>query len=416
MASTTVRALSLPVRMNAQLLDGFNKPYVLRSVHVPVPSDPHDLLVRVDAASYCHTDAVLAAGKMPPYPRSFPHVGCHEFAGTVVALPPQAANTASPAWRVGDRVGVPGRTFHPCGTCFECQAAPTPQNPDADPPGYSVYCPHGVNNGISGPGGFREYALVDSRQVAPIPASMSSVDTAVLMCAGVTVYAALKRCRLAAGQRVAIMGCGGGLGHLGLQFAIKMGLRVVGVDAADEPLQLARDVVADVVADVVGAGASNANANDAAMIVDARTQASADVVAQLGQADGKTDTADAGVDAVVLLPESQQAFDYGVGLLRNHGLCVVVSFPPDGFRISARDVVFRDISIVGSLVGSNKTLREMLDFAAQHEVQAHIKTYPLSRLNDLVAEYEQGGGGKLVVDMSLNDPDGTDEASEEGAC
>ena len=371
----------LPTEMKAQFLDAFNSPYALRSVPLPTIVSSSDLLIKVDAASYCHTDAVLAAGQMAPNPPSLPHIGCHEFAGTVVGLPP---NSTSP-YHIGDRVGVPGRAFHPCGTCFECASTPTPEDPDADGPGYSVYCPRSGNNGINVPGGFREYAVVDSRQVAPIPDGMSAVDTAVLMCAGVTVYAALKRCRLKPGQRVGILGCGGGLGHLGLQFAVAMGYRVLGVDNADAPLQLARDLAGG------------------AKIVDARTEDADDVAAQLGEEDGKREREDMGLDAVIILPESQRAFDYGTALLRNHGTCVVVSFPEKGFHFSARDVVFRHISIVGSLVGSNKLLREMLLFAAQHNVRARVQTFPLSKLNDLVAEYHKGQGGKLAVDMTLPD-------------
>ncbi|KAI0546137.1 alcohol dehydrogenase-like protein [Xylaria curta] len=372
---------SLPESMRAQFLDAFNTPYALRSVPLPVLSSPHDILIKVEAASYCHTDAVLAAGQMQPNPPNFPHVGCHEFAGTIVALPDNSSSTL----KIGDRVGIPGRAFHPCGTCSECAATSTPENPDADPPGYSVYCPHSLNNGIDGPGGFREYAIADSRQIAPIPDNISAVDTAVLMCAGVTIYSALKRCLLKPGQRVGIVGCGGGLGHLGLQFATKMGLKVLGVDNADPPLQLARSL---------GTGAK---------IVDARSQDANEVAIELGKEDAKQDRGDMGLDSVIILPESQKAFDYGVGLLKNHGRCVVVSFPERGFHVSARDVVFRDISIVGSLVGSNKLLRETLQFAAEHDVRAVIKTFALSRLNELVTAYHQGEGGKLVIDMALPD-------------
>ncbi len=375
----TSNITNLPRLMKAQFLEAFNTPYILRSVQLPTLISRNDILIKVDAASYCHTDAVLAAGQMPPNPPSFPHIGSHEFAGTIVELP---VDSTSP-FQIGDRVGVPGRSFHPCGVCFECASGPTSQDADADPPGYSVYCPQSQNNGISGPGGFREFAVVDSRQVAPIPDGMSAVDTAVLMCAGVTVYSALKRCQLKPGQRVGILGCGGGLGHLGIQFATNMGLKVLGVDNADAPLQLARSVTQD------------------ARVVDARVEAASHVAVQLGQEDGKGDRGDMGLDAVIILPESQNAFDYGVALLRNHGKCVVVSFPERGFHISAQDVVFRDISIVGSLVGSNKILREMLQFAAEHNVRASIQTFPLSGLNDLVAEYQKGKGGKLVVDMSL---------------
>ncbi|KAI1193439.1 alcohol dehydrogenase-like protein [Nemania serpens] len=374
---------SLPKSMRAQFLDAFNTPYALRSVALPTLSSPHDVLIKVDAASYCHTDAVLAAGQMQPNPPRLPHIGCHEFAGTVVALPDESSST--PIFKIGDRVGVPGRSFHPCGTCFECTTGPTPDDPDADPPGYSVYCPKSLNNGINGPGGFREYAVIDSRQIAPIPDTLSSIDTAVLMCAGVTVYNALKRCALQHSQRVGIVGCGGGLGHLGLQFATKMGLKVLGVDNADAPLQLAKNLGTPV------------------RIVDARVENANEVAIELGREDGKQDRGDMGLDAVIILPESQKAFDYGIDLLRNHGRCVVVSFPERGFHISARDVVFRDISIVGSLVGSNKTLREVLQFAAAHEVRAVMKTFPLSGLNDLVTEYHKGEGGKLVIDMTLPD-------------
>jgi len=375
----TMANAELPSDMKAQLLDSFNAPYVFHSVPLPSITSSHDILIKVDAASYCHTDAVLAAGQMPPNPPSFPHIGCHEFAGTIVALPADSSSE----FRVGDRVGVPGRAFHPCGTCFECASGPSPQDPDADPPGYSVYCKNSTNNGISGPGGFREYAVVDCRQVTPIPEGMSAVNTAALMCAGLTIYAAVKKCGLEPGQRIGIMGCGGGLGHLGLQFASKMGLKVLGVDVSDSALRLARELGTD------------------ARIVDARVEKATEVAEQIGYEDGKGDRGDMGLDAVIILPESQAAFDYGVGLLRNHGRCVVVSFPEAGFHFSAWDVVFRHISIVGSLVGSNKLLRETLQFARKHGVEARTKTFALSELNKLVEEYHKGEGGKLVIDMTL---------------
>lgn len=225
--------------------------------------------------------------------------------------------------------------------------------------------------------------MVDARQVAPLPDAMQAVDAAPLMCAGVTIFAALKRCQLSPGQRVGIVGCGGGLGHLGLQFAEAMGLRSTGIDAADQPLQLARSL------------------NTKANIIDARSQDPDEAVQQMGREDGKTERGAMGLDAVIILPESQAGLDYGIKLLRNHGVCVVVSFPEQGFHVSARDLVFRDISIVGSLLGGNATLRETLAFAAKHGVKAVSKTYPLARLNDLVDEYHKEAGGKLVIDMTL---------------
>ncbi|KAF8857439.1 GroES-like protein [Acephala macrosclerotiorum] len=374
MASST---LALPKLMKAQFLDDFKKPYELRSAPLPSLSSPHDLLIKVDAASYCHTDAVLADGLMPPYPPSFPHVGCHEFAGTIVALPSGGLSDSS--LKIGDRVGVPGRGFHPCESCFECLSY---HDSESDPPGFSVYCPKAKNRGISADGGFQEYAVVDERQIARIPEKLNAVETAPLMCAGVTIYAAIKRCGLTPGQRLGILGAGGGLGHLGLQFVTKMGFKTYGMDNSEAALELARGL------------------KTGARIVDVRTEEADEVVQQIGKEDGKVVRGEMGLDAVIILPESQKAFDYGVGLLRNHGKCVVVSFPDKGFHFSAHAVVFRDISIIGSLVGSNKTLNEMLQFAAKHNVRAIVKKYPLSKLNELVEEYHKGGGGKLVIDMA----------------
>ncbi|KAL1970131.1 hypothetical protein VTN77DRAFT_6536 [Rasamsonia byssochlamydoides] len=384
MAATTS---SLPASMKAQCLDGFNKPYDFREIPLPALTSPHDVLIKVEAASFCHTDAVLAAGLMPPHPPSFPIIGCHEFVGTVVSVPDEQsadATVAPPAslrlFRPGDRVAVCCNKYHACGECDECR---TDTGPTTDPPGFSINCPKGLVSGISRDGGFAEYAIVDAMQLIPVPDGMTAVQTAPMMCAGVTIYAAIQKCALSPGQRIGIVGCGGGLGHLGLQFAAKMGLEVFGVDNADEPLALARGL------NITGA-----------RIVDARHEDADAVAREIGQRDGKQHRSEMGLDAVIILPESQQSFDYGVKLLKNHGKCVIVSFPKAGFHLSSHDVVFRDISVVGSLYGSRRQAAEMLEFAARHQINPVTKTYPLSRLNDLVAEYHRGCGGKLVVDMS----------------
>jgi D-arabinose 1-dehydrogenase-like Zn-dependent alcohol dehydrogenase len=225
-------AQNLPKTMRAHVLEQYETPYRIRELPIPTINDPNDLLVKVDAAPYCHTDAVLALGKMHPPP--LPHVGCHEFAGTVVRIAEQPYGL-----KVGDRVAVPGRGYHVCGTCVECR---NPSGPLLDDPGYSVYCPNSEGSlGIGAkPGGFQEYVAVDSRQVALIPAGMTAIEVAPLMCAGLTIYAVLKKSELEPGQRVGIVGCGGGLGHLGLQFATRMGLKTTGVDVAPPALELAK--------------------------------------------------------------------------------------------------------------------------------------------------------------------------------
>src|ERR1700761_863722 len=123
--------IDLPMSMRAHVLEQYETSYRLRELPMPTIDDENDILIKVDAASYCHTDAVLASGKMHPPP--LPHIGCHEFAGTVVGISNQPHGV-----KVGDRVAVPGRGNHVCGKCLECQ---NPSGPVPDDPGYSVFCP-----------------------------------------------------------------------------------------------------------------------------------------------------------------------------------------------------------------------------------------------------------------------------------
>ncbi|KAJ9641273.1 hypothetical protein H2204_002951 [Knufia peltigerae] len=369
--------------MRAQVLEAFNQPYIFKKI--PKPSSPkgHELLVKVEAASYCHTDAVFASGAMW---QTLPRVGSHEFAGTIVAL--GEAVSPDQNLQVGLPVGVPGRAFHPCGKCYECT------NNDGDPDGYGVWCTKAGNLGLACDGGFEEYCLVDSRQVAPIPSNMTAVETAPLMCAGVTIWNALQTARVrmetggGIGKTIAISGAGGGLGHLGVQFAVKLGCKVIAIDTSDAALDLLKGIVQDL-------GPWGVNVS----IVDARKQTAEQTRSAISQPRAGLED-EVGADAVLILPEAQQAFDYGMKLLRNHGICVMVSFPKDGLHFHPRDLVFRHISMVGVLVGRNRQLRAMLNFAAKEGVRARVTTYKLEQLNQLVADYHQGASGKLVVDMS----------------
>lgn len=366
--------------MLAAVVEQFGQPYALK--RIPRPGEPqgHDMLVKVLAASYCHTDAVFASGGMS---QELPRVGCHEFAGEIVAAGPDAAADGELA--VGARVGVPGRAYHPCGSCYECT------HPGKDRPGYSPYCPRAFNLGLTRDGGFQEYCLVDSRQVAPLPDGLAAVRAAPLMCAGVTIWSALQHEKVRGARSVAILGAGGGLGHLGVQFAARLGKEVLAVDADDAAIGLLERVKA-------GLGPAGASVH----VVDGRRESVEDMraLAQGEVAPGALDS-ELGLDAAILLPESQAAFDQGMALLRNHGVMVVVSFPNKKLEVSASDLVFRDISVVGSLVGRNHQIREMLQFSQEHGVQAEVQAYRFEDINQLVQDSHKGGAGKLVVDMTM---------------
>ncbi|KAK7219138.1 hypothetical protein V2G26_007141 [Clonostachys chloroleuca] len=362
----------------AAVVEQFGQPYTIKKM--PRPKDPRgqDILIRVLAASYCHTDAVFAAGLLS---QGLPRIGCHEFAGEVVVVGPDVPSSRGMV--VGRRVGVPGRAYHPCGTCFECT------HPGQDEMGYSPYCPYAGNLGLTRDGGFQEYCLVDSRQVALLPESLPTTQAAPLMCAGLTIWSALQHERVKKAQRVGIIGAGGGLGHIGLQFAAHLGKDVFAIDATDHAVELIRKVKTNL-----------GEAGKRVQVSDARTE-DPDVIRSKGQPVANVSPTEIGLDAVILLPESQKSFDMGMKLLRNHGTMVVVSFPKDKLAVSAHDLVFRDITLVGSLVGRNHQLREMLEFVVKYQVQVQVKTFPFDRLNELRGPTHHGEGGKLVIDMTL---------------
>ncbi|EXJ63093.1 hypothetical protein A1O7_03538 [Cladophialophora yegresii CBS 114405] len=378
--------------MRAQILESFNKPYTFKSDH-PAPPAPqgYELLIRVQAASYCHTDAVFASGAMQ---QGLPRIGSHEFSGIIDSLGPEAEKVAEKrGLKKGDLVGVPGRAFNPCGECSECV------HNDGDMPGYGVWCTRARNLGLTRDGGFQDWCLVDSRQVARVPETggMRAVDIAPLMCAGVTVWNSLEAAGVQTaegqangeGKYVAILGAGGGLGHLGVQFAAKLGWNVVAVDTTP-----AMGMLDDVVKELGEDGKR-------VHVVDALKESVEDVKNRIFGAAAQGLEGEKGCDSSIILPESQAAFDFGMAVLKNHGTCVAVSFPKDGWKFKPGDLVFRHIKLVGVLTGRNRQLQAMVDFAAKHGVRARIRTYPLEQLNGLVEDYHKGVGGKLVVDMQL---------------
>lgn len=366
--------------MKAHTLEAFSEPYVLRE-DIPEPeiANPFDVVVKVEAASFCHTDELLRTGQRAVLPE-LPFVGCHEFAGTVTAVGGEILNL-----KPGDRVGVPAKGFRSCGHCKECMWT----DPLNDEPGYSVYCPESKELGLNIAGGFAEYALVDSRAVAKIPANMTALETAPLMCAGITIYAALRKCHLGPSQSVAILGAGGGLGHLGVQFAEKMGLVVVAVEAADEPLRLLKGV-----------------ASSKTMVVDARESDASSVIQNVSVRQNTTSDSDdqKGVDAVLLLTDSQASFDYGMKLIKRHGTMMIVSIPPKGFHLNPADLCRRDIKVLGVQVGSVKMLREMMQFVDDHGIRSVSRVYPFEQLNKLVEDSHNSQGGKYVLDVSPGKP------------
>jgi D-arabinose 1-dehydrogenase-like Zn-dependent alcohol dehydrogenase len=187
---------------------------------IPEPS-AGSVRIRVQACGICHSDALVQSGGWPGI--EYPRVPGHEVAGVIDAVGPGV-----PTWTPGQRVGVGWHGGH-CGHCDPCRR------------GDFFACVTGRITGISYDGGYAEYMIAPASAVARMPAELPPVAAAPLMCAGVTTFNALRNSGAGPGELVAILGLGG-LGHLGVQYASKMGFRTVGIARGRDKETLAREL------------------------------------------------------------------------------------------------------------------------------------------------------------------------------
>jgi alcohol dehydrogenase, propanol-preferring len=265
---------------------------------------------------------------------------------------------------LGDRVGVPW-LYSACGHCEHCLA------------GWETVCGEAQFGGYTRDGGFAEFILADPRYVAHIPAGLSALQAAPLICAGITSYKGLKETGARPGQWVVVSGIGG-LGHLAVQYALAMGLRVCAVDIDDGKLAHAKALGAEA---VVKAGQG-------------------DAVAAVRQATG------GGAHGVLITAPSLPAFREGVAMTRKRGTCVLVGLPPGEFPTPLFNVVADCITIRGSFVGTRSDMAEALDFAARGLVRADIERQPLSAINEVLARLDHGEvASRVVLDFGPVPPD-----------
>jgi D-arabinose 1-dehydrogenase-like Zn-dependent alcohol dehydrogenase len=188
---------------------------------VPTPG-PKELLIRVHACGVCHSDSLTMEGQFPGI--VFPRVPGHEVVGRI-----EAVGAHVEGWKIGDRAGV-GWFGGSCGYCARCRRAE------------AFACENvWAATGITRDGGYATHMLADRSAVAHVPDDLDDVESAPLLCAGVTTFNALRHAGAAAGDLVAIVGVGG-LGHLAVQFAARQGYRTVAVDRGSAKEKLIRSL------------------------------------------------------------------------------------------------------------------------------------------------------------------------------
>jgi propanol-preferring alcohol dehydrogenase len=334
--------------MQVAMVERFKQPLVLREWDIPTPG-AGQIVVKTEACGVCHTDIHAASGDWPVKP-TLPFIPGHEGIGRVSAV-----GAGVTLVKEGDRVGVPW-LHSACGHCEYCLTA------------WETICPAETFTGYNTNGAFAEYLLADPNYVAHIPGGLSSTEAAPIICAGITSYKGIKQTEAKPGEWLAVSGIGG-LGHLAIQYAKHMGLKVCAVDIDDGKLALAKRLGADVTV--------NARSGDPAAAVKKAT--------------------DGGAHGVLITAPSLPAFKQGVGMTRKHGICVLVGIPPGDFPVPLFDVVADCISIRGSFVGNREDLAEALSFAAEGKVKADIELQPLSAINDVFKRLEHGDVPARVV-------------------
>ena len=202
----------------AAIVEGFGEEFQVKDAEIPEPG-PGQVLVKLIASGVCHTDLHAAEGDWPVKPK-LPLIPGHEGVGIVEKLGEGVTEVA-----LGDMIGN-AWLASACGHCQYCRT------------GWETLCEAQSNGGYSVDGSFGQYMLVDSRYAAHIPEGSDSHEIAPVLCAGVTVFKGLKMTEVKPGQWVAISGIGG-LGHIAVQYAVAMGMRVIAIDVADDKLALA---------------------------------------------------------------------------------------------------------------------------------------------------------------------------------
>lgn len=179
----------------------------------------NEVLLKVQACGVCHGDTIPKEGQFPGL--QYPRIPGHEVVGLIKRLGPEVQN-----WKIGQRVGVGWHGGH----CFHCPACRR---------GDFLGCESSLSTGVSIDGGYAEFMVARAEALVAIPNGLSSVEAAPLLCAGSTTLGALKSCTAKGGDLVAIHGLGG-LGHLALQFAGKLGFKTAVLSRGKEKEDLAR--------------------------------------------------------------------------------------------------------------------------------------------------------------------------------
>jgi D-arabinose 1-dehydrogenase-like Zn-dependent alcohol dehydrogenase len=320
-------------KMRAVQVPGPKKPFELVEKEIPSPKKG-SVRVKVQACGVCHSDSFTKEGAFPGI--QYPRVPGHEIAGVIDALGEDAGD-----WKVGQRVGIGWHGGH-CKICLSCRR------------GDFLTCSKLQIPGISYDGGYAEFLIAPIEALALIPESLSPVEVGPLMCAGITTFNALRNSGAIAGETVAILGIGG-LGHLAIQYAVKMGFRTVAIARGKEKQPLAKNL-----------GAHH--------YIDSENQNVGDELKKLG-----------GAKVILSTVTSNKAVNVVIEGLSVDGKLLIVGIPEEPLTVSVLWLVGARRIIEGWPCGTSIDSQDTLSFSALSGVRSMNQIFPLEKAAEAYA-------------------------------
>ena len=340
--------------MKAARLHAYHDALKLESVDEPKADGPLDVIVRIGAAGLCRTDLHIQEGQWAEKSQvALPYTPGHENAGWVHEVGSAVTNVS-----VGETVIV--HPFISCGLCLPCRK------------GDDMHCLNGSFPGIDRDGGFADLLKTSARSIVKLDTGLEPKDIAALADAGLTAIHAVKKAIpvLTAGTRAVVIGAGG-LGHIGIQCLKAMTpAEIIVIDPSEAALALAKEKGADQTVVVDGSHV--------------------DTVKEM--CDGL------GAEAIIDFVGEKGAIEDGIAMVRDGGFYYVIGYG-ENIDIPTIDVISREISFIGNLVGTYADLDELMTLTAQGKVSLHTSTYPLDAINDAMADLDGGrlqGRGILI--------------------
>ena len=317
-------------KMRAVQISKPNGPFEFVERDIPNPSNG-EVRIKVQACGICHSDSFVKENTFPNI--QYPRIPGHEVAGIIDAVGPNVKN-----WSAGQKVGVGWYGGH-CGNCEACRR------------GDFVVCRFAKITGISLDGGYAEYMIASAQALALIPDELNPVEAGPLMCAGITTFNALRHSGAKPGDTVAILGIGG-LGHLGIQYAVKMGFKTIAI---------ARGKDKEVLAKKLGA----------VQYIDSLEK---DVAKELN--------AIGGANIILSTVTNAKAVNDTINGLSIDGKLIIVGAAGEPFQVPAISLISNRKSIMGWPSGTSMDSQDTMAFSALTGIRSMNETFPLEKAEE----------------------------------